>query len=200
MDKQYWTNYYDEHDNPFAPSPFAKTIANYVKGSHLVELGCGNGRDAIYFSQHGAHVYAVDQCENIVNDLNDRFGGDNLEFIADDFTNMNWNDVIIDNAYSRFTLHSIDEDAEDRVIDWVKNHVSGHFFIEVRSDKDSLVGKTTDHYRRFINFEDLLVKLIRNGFKIEYSEISKGFSQYDKSFGVDYNEDDPTLIRIICKK
>ena len=200
MDIEYWTKYYEKHNIPFEASDFAHFVTKYMsEGESIIDLGCGNGRDTIFFNKVGLDSYGVDQCQNIVDGLNKEYGNNKLEFIVDDFTNMEWDETYLDNAYSRFTLHSIDEESEDRVIDWVRDHISSRFFIEVRSDQDSLVGKTTDHYRRFINFDNFLVKLVSNGFKIEYAELSKGFSKYNNKFGVDYNEDDPTLIRIVCK-
>ena len=74
-----------------------------------------------------------------------------------------------------------------------------YFFLEVRSDKDSLYKQKTDHYRRFHNFEILLMNLLKNNFKIKYSEISNKFSPYNNNYGVDYNEKNPEIIRIICK-
>ena len=75
-----------------------------------------------------------------------------------------------------------------------------YLFIETRSDKDELcgVGKKisknefiTDHYRRFINKNDLLKK-IKKTFKIIYVKESKGFSKF--------NNEDPCLIRLIAQK
>ena len=69
----------------------------------------------------------------------------------------------------------------------------------MRSDKDSLYKKNTDHYRRFPNFEKLLMMLINNNFQIKYSEISEKFAPYNNNYDVDYNENTPKIIRIICK-
>ena len=38
-----------------------------------------------------------------------------------------------------------------------------------------------------------------NDFEIKYSEISKKFAPYSSAYEVDYNEDSPRIIRIICK-
>ena len=78
-------------------------------------------------------------------------------------------------------------------------NIKKYFFIEVRSDKDSLFEHNTDHYRRFLNFEKLLMKLIKNNFEIKYSEISDKFAPYNNNYDVNYNENTPKIIRIICK-
>ena len=201
MDKEYWEKYYEKHNEPFKPSPFAEEIRRYVDdGKSIIDLGCGNGRDTIIFGYNLKSV-GVDQCQNIIDTLNElTIDKENLttSFKCADFSNLQ--DEEYDYAYSRFTLHSITEQQEDRVIDWVARNVKEYFFIEVRSDRDELVGKNTDHYRRFANMENLLTKLITKGFKIRYAEINSGFSKYDYNYNVDYNSDDPKLIRIIAAK
>lgn len=201
MDKEYWEKYYEKHNEPFKPSPFAEKVKCYLEeGKSIIDLGCGNGRDTIIFGHHLKSV-GVDQCQNIVDSLNELTKDKKYlttSFKCGDFSNLEDHDY--DYAYSRFTLHSITEEQEDRVIDWVYRNVKDYFFIEVRSDQDKLVGKSTDHYRRFANMENLLTKLIVKGFKIRYAEINRNFSRYENDYNVDYNENNPMLIRIIASK
>ena len=202
MDKEYWKKYYDVNGEPFDPSDFAKFCMTYVNGDdRLIDLGCGNGRDTIYFIENNLKCVGVDQCENVVNSLTKRDYPNGL-FIVDDFTKLEDENMFLkyDHAYSRFTLHSISQSQEDDVIDWVSNNIADKFFIEVRSDKDALVGQQTDHFRRFVDMNTLIEKLIAARFNIEYAEISRGFSKYNSKFAVDYNEDDPMLIRIVATK
>lgn len=199
MNITYWANYYDIHNNPFTPSDFAKFAMAYVsKGDTLVDLGCGNGRDSMFFASQGINTIGVDQCSNIVGSLNN-MNYNNASFISDNFADPVESYYKATHAYSRFSLHSISEEDADSVIQLVKENTSKMFFIEVRSDKDSLVGVKTDHYRRFVNFESLLSKLLSSGFNIRYAELSRGFSKYDSKFNVDYNESDPMLIRIVAE-
>jgi 2-polyprenyl-3-methyl-5-hydroxy-6-metoxy-1,4-benzoquinol methylase len=198
MDKEYWNKFYEKHKHPFEPSPFSKFIMKYVDETEsIIDLGCGNGRDSLFFYENKLEVTAIDQSENIIMELNrlqfPYFTALPLKF--EELDSSMW----FDHAYSRFTLHSVEEHTEDHIFDWVKNNVCNYFFIEVRSDEDSLVNKTTDHYRRFLNFENTIKKVIDLGFKIVYAEKSRGFSVYDEKFGVDYNENDPILIRMVLK-
>ena len=120
MDKKYWEKVYSKQSEEEKPSLFAVFIAENLGmcGKKLVELGCGNGRDAIYFANAGAkHVDAIDQCENIINLLTYRFQQiKNLSFHCQDFTCME--DVTkekkFDIIYSRFTLHSISKEQEQK--------------------------------------------------------------------------------------
>lgn len=205
MDKEYWANYYKIHKVPGEPSPFAIATKNYIaKGKSLLELGCGNGRDAVYFANNGVNVIGLDQISEEISFLNKKYSNKHLKFICDDFTNIKAVDQKFDNIYSRFTLHAISEKQENYVIDWAFNHLNagGLFHLEVRSVKDDLykIGKTingeknariTTHYRRFAEFEDLKSKLINTGFVLVDAV-------EDKNFAI-YKDENPVVIRIIAK-
>lgn len=197
-DLVYWMSYYDQHFQPFEPSNFAHfALSKIDTGDSVIDLGCGNGRDSLFFAQNGHLTYGIDQCNNIIDLLNNK-GIALFKGVCADFTNLSDN-YKARHAYSRFSLHSITENAEERLIKWVSSNITGLFFIESRSDHDSLNGQDSDHYRRFININKLLEKLIGAGFSILYAEISRGFSPYNSDFNVDYNELDPMLIRVVCK-
>ena len=203
MEKNFWEKYYRKNREPYPESPFAEFIAPRLKkGQRLIELGCGNGRDAIFFNSLGLDVLGVDQCDQEVAYLTENFSSGKLAFMVADFTQMPLGKKY-DHAYSRFTLHSIDEDAEERVLDWAERSLnpSGLFHLEVRSVRDDMFKEgrqisaseaVTDHYRRFSDIEKLTHKLISKGFSIDYSIESTGLAPY--------GQEDPAVIRIIAKK
>ncbi|WP_294364812.1 class I SAM-dependent methyltransferase [uncultured Clostridium sp.] len=203
-DKEYWNKFYNKNSLPFEKSDFAYFILNnYIeKGKSLIEMGCGNGRDSIYFSKNGVKVIGVDQAENEINFLNSEFKNDNIEFLCGDFTKLNLKNSF-DYVYSRFTIHSIPEDGEDRLLNWsfCNLHTGGGIFIEARSIRDDLysegtkISKTenfTDHYRRYVNKDILIKKLKKIGFYIIYEIESKGLAVY--------KDEDPYIVRIVGKK
>lgn len=208
MDKNYWKNIYSKQSEGEQPSLFARYIVDnhVVENKNLIELGCGNGRDAIFFANANANVVAVDQCDNIIELLDHRFQKvGNLKFKCLDFTCMD--DVTkYDIVYSRFTLHSISQSQEDGVLSWAYRNlnVGGCLCIEVRGQKNEIykVGEPVDgepdafilngHYRRFLNFEDLCNALKNIGFHIDFADERKGFAPY--------NGTDETYIRVIASK
>ena len=168
----------------------------------LIELGCGNGRDSVYFAQQKINVTAIDQIEEEMDYLNKKHSLYNLNFKADDFTNLD-DDKKYDYIYSRFTLHSVNEKAEKRVFDWITKQLNdeGLFFLEVRSINDPMFEKgekisesenVTTHYRRYLDFNETIEKLENRGLKIIYKLESQGLAKY--------KDDDPTLIRIVAQK
>ncbi|MES1919005.1 hypothetical protein MHBO_000885 [Bonamia ostreae] len=108
-----------------------------------------------------------------------------------------------DSIYSRFSLHSVSSDDQNRLLDYCKDHLNrnGRLFIEVRSTEDALYGQgkkveeeknafMTDHYRRFVDQDELLQALRKRGYCIVESVKGKGLA-------VKGNED-PIVIRVIA--
>jgi cyclopropane fatty-acyl-phospholipid synthase-like methyltransferase len=96
-------------------------VLGFLKSNKkLVEIGCGNGRDSVFFAREkNIDVLAIDQAEGEVNFLNNNFGRKNLRFVSDDFSDPYLDDQY-DYIYSRFTMHSVSEIQEDNVLKWVK--------------------------------------------------------------------------------
>ncbi len=201
----YWNQYYKNQICPTQPSPFARYAATLVDpGKHLVELGCGNGRDAVYFAAQGLHVTAIDMSREAIEELQGR-GVANAEFIQGDFVNAPIHGGgAYDYAYSRFTLHSINESQEKVLLNNLFRGLrdGGKLFVEVRSIHDPLYGKGRlvgrnayfydNHYRRFLVLEELTAALERTGFRVEYAQEAQGFAPYGNS--------DPPVIRVVAAK
>lgn len=201
---EYWENYYAKHRDPSSCSNFAKFVLPFLKPDKtLIELGCGNGKDSIYFAQHGIHVIAVDQCTEELEFLSDKFKDlSTIDFRSGDMTNLQ--DVPNpDYVYSRFTLHAIDLKGEKKVLNWVSSNLlpNGLFLIEVRSVNDELFGQGTampdnafftDHYRRFEVLAELEQRILDTGMHILYRHESKGLAPY--------KDKDPSIIRILAMK
>jgi SAM-dependent methyltransferase len=56
------------------PSPAAVFLSDFLKSKkiasgRLVDLGCGNGRNAIFFAREGFEVHAVDRSEDVLKDI-----------------------------------------------------------------------------------------------------------------------------------
>jgi tellurite methyltransferase len=208
MDKEYWENFYKMQNEELKPSLFAKYVRkNFAgKGNSLIELGCGNGRDAIFFANEGLNVCAIDQCENEIKFLTFRYEQlKNLVFSTDDFSNLKEIEPV-DIIYSRFTLHAISKEQEYRTLEWAYNNLNkgGYLCIEVRGQKNEIYKwgekvKNEDdaylydnHYRRFLNFEMLCASIKQLGFLIIFAAEEKGFAPFAGK--------DETYIRIIAKK
>lgn len=208
-DKEYWSEYYSTHQKPTDASTFAEFVIDKMEeGKTLVELGCGNGRDSVFFSKNGIKVVAVDQVDDEIAFLNENYANENLCFVCDDFTNLvestdeKIKNTNFDYIYSRFTFHSIKLEQENRTLDWISNNLKGGlFFLEVRSLNDPMFkqGKAlsdtenfTTHYRRYMDLNQFIAKLENLGFEILFKIEDKDLAPY--------KDDNPYVIRIIAKK
>jgi tellurite methyltransferase len=209
MDKKYWEEYYQKQRSELLPTLFAQYVMkNYIinNKSNLIELGCGNGRDSVYFADQGLNILAIDQVELEIKFLQHRFPEkNNLSFSCDDFSDLG-KESTYDIVYSRFTLHSINVFQQKRVLNWAYQQLSesGVLCVEVRGKHNELYEKGEpvaqekdayifdNHYRRFIDFDSFCTELKEIGFTIDYSEEAKGFAPFK-----DTNE---TFIRVIAKK
>jgi len=202
-DKNYWENYYKKRRKPWKESAFAVFVSNYIKkDKSLIELWCWNARDSIYLNNLWLNVTAIDQCEDEINFLDHMYWSNSLNFVTWDFTNIS-NNNIYDYIYSRFTFHAINEEAGKRTLNRIFNSLNsgGKFFLEVRSTNDDFfwkweqIGKhdfVTDHYRRFIKYNDFIKKLTKIWFFIEFKTESRWLAVY--------KDEDPMIIRIIARK
>ena len=209
-DTIYWNQYYKKNSEISKPSLFALFVRkNYLKeNTSLLDLGCGNGRDSLYFAGQGLKVTAVDASDYAINELAQR-NIPNAEFICEDFvkTSLIYSRQY-DYCYSRFSLHAINAAQEDLLLTNVKKSLkpAGKFFIEVRSVNDPLFGKGApvltergevikncfvynEHFRRFIDKKELEEALLSKDYKIEYSEEKTGFAPFGK--------ENPPIIRIV---
>ena len=201
--KKYWEEYYERIAGATFPSSFAEFILSYLKKDEtLMELGCGNGRDSIFFSKHGLKVLGIDQCESVIENLNKNHRNENLKFETGDFTKIS-GEFRFRNVYSRFSLHSVNKESASETMQSVFRILDkgGLFFIEVRSIKDDFygigkeVGKdgwVDTHYRRFIRYDEIIKEIRNIGYEIVHSVESRGLAAY--------KEEDPVVIRIIAMK
>ena len=205
-DRNYWNQFYtDIKEGLTEPSQFAKDIVGQlIPGKHLLELGCGNGRDSLFFLKNGLRVTAVDASDIAVENLNNIVvNNDDALFVCDNFVKcQSLYQLKYDYIYSRFTLHAINEEQENELLANIKGALTddGLLFIEARTIHDEIYGKGkciernayiyNDHYRRFIDVEEFTQKLERIGFKVISIEERNGFSKTADS--------DPVLMRCIA--
>ena len=204
-EKEYWDTFYLSRELNY-PSPFAEFCQEKFlkKNEKIIDLGCGTGRDSLFFFNKEHQVIGVDQSKSVISQLQ-RLHSDKheyLKFIEADFTNLT-DDEKFDIIYSRLSFHSIDSVSASRTLKWIHQSMNddGKFLLEVRSVKDDLYGKgkqverdafVTTHYRRFIRLDELLDELKDVGFKIKYSIEQNGLAIF--------KDEDPIVIRICAEK
>lgn len=204
----YWDSYYEKRRAPTNPSSFAIFCHEnfFDNASRVLEFGCGNGRDSFYFSKKH-RVTAIDQSSVVIQANRQRASDEGI--LSIDFLEGKFGDDIpglpesVDVVYGRFVMHAMPLADEVLALQGAAKVLApgGKIFLEFRTDKDLLmhqgqvVGaneRVTDHYRRFINFEEFCERLTRFGFSIDFRLERSGLAKH--------GDDDPTVGRVIGKK
>lgn len=207
-DDAYWNQFYSHRQVEIeVPSSFAQQVIGQIRSSaRLFELGCGNGRDALFFASRGLQVVACDRSQVAVETLRARpelaAFPHRPEFVQADFAELPslYQGPSHDVVYSRFTLHAVPSSVQSAALSWARGALSagGTLFIEARSVKGSLYGKGEPverdafvhdgHYRRFLRLDELLGELTSLGFSIASAVEQAGVAVY--------REDDPVVLRV----
>lgn len=174
MNNQFWEEFYKENKKR-KPSGFAKFCLPFIRGD-LVDLGCGNGRDLYYFINNKINAVGVDIA----------FGNHFIK--KQNVENYIKENESPDYVYTRFFMHAIEKDLQEKIINWAKNYL----FIEARTKEDKPLDLFGKHKRNPIYIPALILKLKKTGFQIKYLSEGRGFSLY--------KGENPHLVRIIACK
>lgn len=80
--KIYWNNKHSAISKTQKPNPFAKRMLISIGANNfkkILDLGCGDGRDAIFFAKNGLRVVAVDFSNTVIKKLEKRAAGKNIK-------------------------------------------------------------------------------------------------------------------------
>jgi len=198
MNTDYWNEFYSDIANT-NPSTFAKMCLNYISPNDtLLDVGCGDGRDSTFFAQRVKKVISIDNSSKTIENLQKNNELDNNEHYIVDINSLETttiSDDVIDVVYCRFLLHAITQDREDTLLHWSYNILppGGRIMIETRTIEDEKLLKHYDnHLRRYVNTDELRIKLQSLGFTIIHEHQGTGLSPF--------KAEDPHLARFIAEK
>lgn len=204
----FWNNHYKAF-RVQEPSNFAQYVTqHYLRSTDtLIELGCGNGRDARLLIQKVKRYIGIDGCPVAIEACGNNIAQKaNVTLQCTDFTNIDF-DAFTENTsrfvmYSRFSLHSVNYTEADRLLSNLNKvtTVPWLFLLEARTIYDELYGVgeqiglhefRTDHYRRFLDPAVFLQRL-STSFAVKYFEVAQGFARF--------GDQDPLVLRTVFAK
>lgn len=202
----YWSQYYLKNIPPSYPSQFAVFAMNYLqKDRLLVELGCGSGRDSIFFRQHLDNIISIDGSAPVIEQCLSRFGCSNPIFICCEARELHSNTLLKSKLvlngsagvdfYARFFFHAVDDELQTVVIKYIGEQAvpGSKALFEFRTNRDEFLPKhTSSHYRRFIDVDSFCEEMFSNGFLLTYRVEGVGFAKW--------KEDDAHVARLVFVK
>jgi len=208
--ENFWDGHYLEFEE-IRPTPFCQDVLTSIllPTDAVVELGCGNGRDGPWIAERCSHYVGLDLSEQAIAACKQKFQTNGIPSEKYDLQVSNFADYDFEKTtqsrlvvYSRFSLHSDTEETENQLLDRLSAYAQGPLLvlIEVRTIHDELFGIgrkvarnsfVTDHFRRFIEPEELKIKVEEN-FTIESMVVSRSLAPYET--------ENPKVLRLVFSK
>ena len=145
---EYWKKRVERKEKQ-APTEFAKHCLNFLedrKCTSLLDLGCGDGRDSIFFAKQGYEVTAVDVSPIALQILQKKIDEENIKNIRvmeQDILNIEFPENSFDIIYAHLSLqYFLDKETTEVFKNIHKILKKGGFlFIKCKSTEDEDFGK-----------------------------------------------------------
>jgi SAM-dependent methyltransferase len=212
----HWDAYYSRKkpNEPWSmnPSPFATSVTDFIGPGRLLEIGCGNGRDSLYFASRGFDVTGADYSPPAVELCAERAAEAGLDA---KFQQLNIYDVVdiarfgaantqaFDYLYARFFVHAITEQGEEDLLRVCQAVLKpgGKCFFEFRTNHDlraqagreiSANEREDGHYRRFVDPDILIGRAAAHGLSLVSRHEGHGLAAF--------KDEDPHVARLVLMR
>jgi SAM-dependent methyltransferase len=146
INKQVWKDMWMGRIEPV--NSFAETLVETIgkKPVKILDVGCGNGTDSIFFAAHGYAVTAIDFSESGIAALQKTANEVNVHIDAslhDISQTMKFADGTFDVVYAHLSVHYFDDTTTRRVFADMGRVLKpgGKLFVKCKSVDDPLYGK-----------------------------------------------------------
>jgi len=202
----YWSHFYATSRN-LGPSAFAEWVdALGLSFGAVVDLGCGDGRDTIFWAAQercSGRVLGIDQSATAIERGKaraDASGTGEAQFLTLDIGEADWSSSAREMLwrsestlfYMRFLLHAIPAWAQDTLLKGVRALCSEGDYVamEFRTTNDSTLPKTfPEHFRRYQASSVVVEEMRELGFNLVKSVEGFGLSPFQG--------EDPHLCRLV---
>jgi len=180
------------------PNNFARRMYRLITKKHknLLDLGCGNGRDSVFFASKGLEVTTVDWSKSgleQIQKLVDKKKITNLKTVQQDISKLTFKANSFDIIYAHLSLHYFDDNTTTKIFNTLHSLLKkgGLLFVKCKSVEDALYGhgikleenmyNYRGHVRHFFDKEYLKSKLsVYTSVQIRKS--SSVYHRYKSSF------------------
>lgn len=174
LEKKSWQTKWTKNNWP--TSRFANRVYLFLKNKRvktILDLGCGGGRDSVFFSKKGFEVVALDIFADKVQQKKLKKAG--IKFFNKDIRRINFKPESFDVIYAHLSLYYFDDKTTDKIFNNLYDILKpgGYIFVKCKSTADPIFGRgkkigenfySSDGMRHFYTKEYMKKKL--NKFKI----------------------------------
>lgn len=154
--QKFWDSKWSKYNSGLAATNYAKNSLSFLKKTNcktLLDLGCGDGKDSIYFAKNGFSVTAIDFSNEAIKILKKEIENKknlNIQTKISDIKNLKLNKKF-DVIYSNLSLHYFDDKDTKKIFNDLKKYLNneGIIFIRVKSVDDSLAEIGIKHSDNF---------------------------------------------------
>lgn len=202
---RYWDTFYSTQRITTQATSFTRRVLEDIQPhQRLLELGCGNGRDARFFAENGHRVTAIDRCREAIILCRKSIVVPGLSFVAGTLPQVGGEtQCLFDIIYSRFVIHAMSLEEE---VAFLKSafhllRAGGRLFVECRSIHDPLsrLGEAISpterihgHYRRFIVLHEFRERVVAAGFRVTFEQEACNLAVY--------GNDNPVVVRLFAER
>lgn len=196
--KTFWEINWSKETIRLPVNSFARKAYELIgsKRRTLLNLGCGNGADSLYFAKKGLMVTAVDWSSNALHQLGEtikRHGIKNVKVVQQDIAKMSLKSNSFDIVYAHLSLHYFDDKTTRKIFDYIHEVLEpdGLFFVKCKSvwDKFYGLGRKIDedvyeyhgHLRHFFS-KDYMIDLLKKFQVIKVRRTSSFYYDYRHFF------------------
>jgi SAM-dependent methyltransferase len=205
--QHWWPFYFGQSSTRVStePSPFARWVHDREPAAEsIVDIGCGTGRDSLWFARNGHDVLGLDYIPAATERAGNAAREDDLPAR---FTTFNLYDTrqvlgigaelahreIAPILYGRFLIHALEDQGRRnlwRVADMCLRR-GGKFYLEFRTGLDA--GKEHEfgeHFRKYLDPDAVATEIEATGGQIEHHEAGHGLAVY--------KNEDPHVCRLVA--
>ena len=141
-DQEYWKDRWTKQ-NPQVPNDFARETWWFLKDknvSTLLDVGCGDGKDSIFFHKNNLKVTALDFSESGVAKL--RAKAPEITALQQEIPKIEFPDNSFDVIYAHLSLHYFDDATTTKIFENLYTILKpgGFLFVKCKSVDDPLYG------------------------------------------------------------
>jgi hypothetical protein len=198
----YWNQFYQKFEVT-SPSDFAVNVCDSLDlvNFHLIDWGCGSGRDGLYLSGFAKKVSLIDSSSEAISNIQKVLVEKNISdadtFVLDISATSDLPFRLNENIlhYARFFLHAINDEGLISFMNLISSNLSEGFLHQaafeyrILDSSQSMTYTYGNHFRWLRSPLEITDAMNRRGWKLVSEVIGKNLAVF--------NEENPTVVRQI---